>query len=173
MLEKKKNKTITLKAKDVDWNSVAARLIKFREMVGLDNKMFADMIGLRASDVSSYESGRNRKSFGSILQICVRCRLSARWLLTGKGQPFRRFKEPPVVDPFAVDKGPGMRRSNIRKETEEGIMDKEMLDFVLALNKLKTKNHKPFATSSEIFQLIHFLGYRKVAHQSLHIDLKE
>jgi hypothetical protein len=67
-------------------------------------------------------------------------------------------------------RGPGRRRSDLRRAAEEGEMSDEILEFVMAVDEYKRTNNKPFPTWSEVFELIKFLGYRKVAEQAGHIN---
>ena len=64
---------------------------------------------------------------------------------------------------FDLKRGPGRRRSDIRKAAEEGHMSDEQFDFLLAIDEYKRKNSKPFPTWTEVFDVIQALGYRKVA----------
>ncbi len=67
-------------------------------------------------------------------------------------------------------RGPGRRRSDLRREAEEGEMSDELLEFVLAVDEYKRKNNRPFPTWSEVYEIIRYLGYRKVADKGTHID---
>ena len=67
-------------------------------------------------------------------------------------------------------RGPGRRRSDTRREAEEGHMSDELLEFVLAIDDYKRSNNKPFPTLSEFFEVIRYLGYRKVEERGEHID---
>ena len=67
-------------------------------------------------------------------------------------------------------RGPGRRRSELRRAAEEGEMSDELLAFVMAVDQYKRVNNKPFPTWSEVFELIKYLGYRKVADQAGHIN---
>lgn len=67
-------------------------------------------------------------------------------------------------------RGPGRRRSDLRREAEEGEMTDDLLEFVLAIDEYKRINSRPFPTWSEVFEVIRYLGYRKVAAQGEHID---
>ncbi|NLX15136.1 MAG: hypothetical protein GXY44_16005 [Phycisphaerales bacterium] len=67
-------------------------------------------------------------------------------------------------------RGPGRRRSDLRREAEEGEMTDDLLEFVLAIDEYKRVNSRPFPTWSEVFEVIRYLGYRKVADQGEHID---
>ena len=67
-------------------------------------------------------------------------------------------------------RGPGRRRGDIRRQAEEGEMSDELLEFVMAIDDYKRLNERPFPSWSEVFEIIQYLGYRKVAEQGEHID---
>ncbi len=67
-------------------------------------------------------------------------------------------------------RGPGRRRSDVRREAEEGEMTDDLLEFVMAIDEYKRINSRPFPTWSEVFEVIRYLGYRKVAARGEHID---
>lgn len=67
-------------------------------------------------------------------------------------------------------RGPGRRRSDTRRVAEEGEMSDELLEFVLAIDEYKRVNSRPFPSWSEVFEVIRYLGYRKVAEKGKHID---
>lgn len=60
-------------------------------------------------------------------------------------------------------RGPGRRRSDDRRAAEEGEMTDEQFAFVMAIEEYKQVNGRPFPTWTEILDVIHALGYRKVA----------
>lgn len=49
-------------------------------------------------------------------------------------------------------------------------MNEELLEFVMAIDDYKRANERPFPSWSEIFELIHYLGYRKTAARGEHIN---
>ncbi len=49
-------------------------------------------------------------------------------------------------------------------------MSDELLEFVMAIDEYKRLNSRPFPTWSEVFEVIRYLGYRKVAGKGQHID---
>ena len=67
-------------------------------------------------------------------------------------------------------RGPGRRRSDLRRSAEEGEMDQELLEFVMAIDDYKRANQRPFPSWSEVFEIIQYLGYRKVATRGEHIS---
>ncbi len=60
-------------------------------------------------------------------------------------------------------RGPGRRRSDMRKAAEEGYMSDAQFEFLMAIDEYKRKNSRPFPTWTEVFEVIKALGYRKVA----------
>ena len=60
-------------------------------------------------------------------------------------------------------RGPGRRRSDDRKAAEEGEMTDEQFDFVMAVDRYKRVNSRPFPTWTEVLDVLHALGYRKTA----------
>jgi len=60
-------------------------------------------------------------------------------------------------------RGPGRRRSDERRAAEEGEMTDEQFEFLMAIETYKKVNKRPFPTWTEVLDVIHALGYRKVA----------
>ncbi|OPX25057.1 MAG: hypothetical protein B1H04_00850 [Planctomycetales bacterium 4484_123] len=60
-------------------------------------------------------------------------------------------------------RGPGRRRSDQRRAAEEGEMTDEQFEFIMAIDRYKRVNKRPFPTWTEVLDVIHALGYRKVA----------
>lgn len=67
-------------------------------------------------------------------------------------------------------RGPGRRRSDVRRSAEEGEMSDELLEFVMAVDDYKRANDRPFPSWSEVFEIVHYLGYRKVEERGAHIN---
>ncbi len=67
-------------------------------------------------------------------------------------------------------RGPGRRRSDVRRSAEEGEMNDELLEFVMAIDDYKRANDRPFPSWSEIFEIVQYLGYRKVEKRGAHIN---
>lgn len=67
-------------------------------------------------------------------------------------------------------RGPGRRRGEVRKAAEEGEISGELLEFIMAIDEYKRINERPFPTWSEIFEIVQYLGYRKVASVAEHIN---
>ncbi len=67
-------------------------------------------------------------------------------------------------------RGPGRRRGEVRKAAEEGEIGGELLEFIMAIDEYKRVNERPFPSWSEVFEIIQYLGYRKVAPCAAHIN---
>ncbi len=67
-------------------------------------------------------------------------------------------------------RGPGRRRGEVRRAAEEGEITGELLDFIQAIDEYKRINERPFPSWSEVFEIIQYLGYRKVASTASHIN---
>lgn len=64
---------------------------------------------------------------------------------------------------FDRRRGPGHRRTPERRAAEEGQMNEEQFEFLMAIDQYKTANQRPFPTWTEVLEVIKALGYRKVA----------
>lgn len=64
---------------------------------------------------------------------------------------------------FDRRRGPGRRRTDERKSAEEGHMTDEQFEFIMAVDRYKKENQRPFPTWTEVLEVIKALGYRKVA----------
>jgi hypothetical protein len=67
-------------------------------------------------------------------------------------------------------RGPGRRRSDSRRSAEEGELNEEQFQFVLAMDEYKRANKRPFPSWTEVLEVIKYLGYRKVAEVGQHVD---
>ena len=67
-------------------------------------------------------------------------------------------------------RGPGRRRGEVRRAAEEGEISGELLEFIMAVDEYKRINERPFPSWSEIFEIVQYLGYRKVAPCAQHIN---
>lgn len=70
-------------------------------------------------------------------------------------------------------RGPGRRRSDDRKAAEEGEMTNEQFEFVMAIETYKKVNKRMYPTWTEILEVMRQLGYRKVEHRTIKLDIPE
>ena len=78
----------------------------------------------------------------------------------------RRRRDVPVKVDRRKDldrrRGPGIRRDENRRAAEEGEMTDEQFEFVMAVDRYKRANKRPFPTLTEILEIIKALGYMKI-----------
>jgi len=67
-------------------------------------------------------------------------------------------------------RGPGRRRGEVRRAAEEGEITGELLEFIMAIDEYKRINERPFPSWTEVFEIMQYLGYRKVAARAEHIN---
>jgi hypothetical protein len=60
-------------------------------------------------------------------------------------------------------RGPGHRRTPERRAAEEGEMNDEQFEFLMAIDQYKRANQRPFPSWTEVLEVVKALGYRKVA----------
>ena len=70
-------------------------------------------------------------------------------------------------------RGPGRRRTDDRKAAEEGEMTNEQFEFVMAIETYKKVNKRMYPTWTEILEVMRQLGYRKVEHRTIKLDIPE
>jgi hypothetical protein len=103
-----------------------------------------------------------------------RCGLERRQLATeaaGYKGPERRVIQDRREDTgLERRRGPGRRLSDTRKSAEEGEMNGEQFEFVMAIEAYKKVNRRLYPTWTEILEIMHQLGYRKVAHREINLD---
>lgn len=67
-------------------------------------------------------------------------------------------------------RGAGIRRSDDRRSAEEGEMSEYQFEFIMAIDTYKRVNKKMYPTWTEILEIIHQLGYRKVEPRKIQLD---
>jgi len=67
-------------------------------------------------------------------------------------------------------RGPGRRRPDERRTAEEGEMNSEQFEFVMAIETYKKVNHRLYPTWTEILEIVQQLGYRKIVHRDIDLD---
>ena len=91
---------------------------------------------------------------------------------TGPERRQRRDRRQVVDRRAGMDRrrGPGRRRGEVRRAAEEGEITGELLEFIMAIDEYKRINERPFPSWTEVFEIIQYLGYRKVAAKAEHIN---
>ncbi len=67
-------------------------------------------------------------------------------------------------------RGPGRRREDDRRSAEEGEMNAEQFEFVMAIEAYKKVNHRLYPTWTEVLEVLQQLGYRKVAAREIRLE---
>lgn len=67
-------------------------------------------------------------------------------------------------------RGPGRRRADDRREAEEGEMNTEQFEFIMAIETYKKVNKRLYPTWTEILEIVRQLGYRKIKPRDMHLD---
>ena len=67
-------------------------------------------------------------------------------------------------------RGPGRRRSDFRKSAEEGEMTGEQFEFVMAIEMYKKVNKRLYPTWTEVLEVLHQIGYRKVLPREIKLE---
>jgi hypothetical protein len=90
---------------------------------------------------------------------------------SGYNGPDRRSSEDRRQDTgLERRRGPGRRLSDDRKSAEEGEMNSEQFEFVMAIEAYKKVNRRMYPTWTEILEVLQQLGYRKVAHREINLE---
>lgn len=62
------------------------RILKVREICGLNQEAFAERLGITKSAISGYETGRREPTMQIIKAICREFNINESWLQTGNGE---------------------------------------------------------------------------------------
>jgi hypothetical protein len=89
---------------------------------------------------------------------------------SGYTGPERRVAERREDTGLERRRGPGRRRSDDRKSAEEGEMNSEQFEFVMAIETYKKVNRRLYPTWTEILEIVNQLGYRKVEHREIQLE---
>jgi hypothetical protein len=89
---------------------------------------------------------------------------------SGYDGPERRNEEERRGTGLERRRGPGRRLSDDRKSAEEGEMTGEQFEFVMAIQTYKKVNKKMYPTWTEVLEVMHQLGYRKVFPRELNLE---
>ena len=81
-----------------------------------------------------------------------------------QAERIRHFGKKPhdPENPFDIESGQGVRRPQWLKDAQEGALDDEQFEFLMAIDNYKKANQKPFPTWSEVLFVVKQLGYRKI-----------
>ena len=89
---------------------------------------------------------------------------------TGYTGPERRADDRRDDTGLERRRGPGRRRADDRREAEEGEMNLEQFEFIMAIETYKKVNKRLYPTWTEILEIVRQLGYRKVLPRTVHLE---
>ena len=67
-------------------------------------------------------------------------------------------------------RGPGRRLSDVRRCAEEGEMQEDQFEFIMAIETYKKVNKKMYPTWTEVLEVVRQLGYRKVKSRDVNLQ---
>lgn len=149
-----------IRGDNVNWIALGKRFKNFREAMCLSVSEVAQTLKVADSVVDYLEKG-DRKSTNIIWHLSIQWDLSLNWLLNGLGKPHDPDPLELMPETLIVQKGVGIRRSFTRAQAEGGEFTDHILEFVMAIDKFRSKNHVPFPSSTQLYEVITALGYRK------------
>lgn len=147
---------------NINWGSVGRRIKYFREKSCITHVELSRKLGWAESTLISFESGTgDRQSTNNIWHLSNTLNLSLNWLLNGIGAFCDQ--DPPELLPetLLITQGAGIRKTVFRSEAEDGAYSNECLEFVMAIDKFKTRNNLPYPRWTQIYEIMMALGYRK------------
>ena len=148
-----------MKPTEINWKLFAKKLTKYRVSLGLDRRQMARKLNVSNRHLSFFEGGLERKKFGAFFELCKYCQIDPLSVMNSN-----------LPHPLKVRKGAGIRKTDIRKNAEDEVMNDDMIVFVMCVDDFKRKNKKNFTAISEIYQLVLYLGYRKVVPKAEDIN---
>ena len=86
------------------------------------------------------------------------------------GPERRTGKERRVDTGLERRRGPGRRLADDRREAEEGEMNVEQFEFIMAIETYKKVNKRLYPTWTEILEIVRQLGYRKVETRTIQLE---
>ena len=89
---------------------------------------------------------------------------------SGYTGPDRRMAERRIDTGLERRRGPGRRLADDRREAEEGEMNLEQFEFIMAIETYKKVNKRLYPTWTEILEIVRQLGYRKVLPRNIHLE---
>lgn len=146
-----------------DWKGIGTRIKGYRLIKNLTEQDLAERLGTSLGTIKHLEEGKNFKSQNIIWDFIHVENVSIRWLYKGEGD--YHSDDPPEYLPCTIvhERGRGIRRSDVRRDAEEGSFSGDPLEFICAIDSYKQMNRKPFPSWTEVYELFLSLGYRKVA----------
>ena len=123
-----------------------------------------------APNKRTFVPGENRRKD----RVDRRCGLERRQLTAEAagytGPENRTGKERRQATGLERRRGPGRRLADDRREAEEGEMNIEQFEFIMAIETYKKVNKRLYPTWTEILEIVRQLGYRKTQARAMHLE---
>jgi len=155
--------TKDIRGENINWIDSGKRFKEFREACCMSQLEAAQEIDLSESQLATFEAGyeSDHKATNIIWNICFKWNLSINWLLNGLGNPHDPDPVELMPETLISQKGAGILKNNTRKEADAGSYSDHILEFVIAIDKFKSKYQISFPPLTQIYEIVMALGYRK------------
>lgn len=110
-------------------NEIGERMKRIREEIGLNQKDFADALGISAPTLSGYESGGSKPTFEVLVKLSEQYKINVYYILFGKGDMF----ENPLLE-FLInmeEKDLAVKAEHIRKFLEDFGKSRQLQYYLL------------------------------------------
>ena len=122
------------------------------------------------TDKRAFVSGENRRKSGVDRRSGMERRQKTAEASHYMGPERRTGIERRVDTGLERRRGPGRRRADDRREAEEGEMNVEQFEFIMAIETYKKVNKRLYPTWTEILDIVRQLGYRKIQPRIIHLE---
>jgi transcriptional regulator with XRE-family HTH domain len=112
--------------------SMGERFRELRTSLGLNQKGFADRLGISQTYVSSIENGKEIPSTSLIKLMCMKTNMSENWLVNGIGSPFNK------IEYTTEDKSIIEDYESLRNRLDKTISNLSKTDLVNAVNAFRS-----------------------------------
>lgn len=133
-----------------------SRLQQFLELENLTPARLADMLGVQRSGLSHILSGRNKPGYDFINKLLSKFpAISADWLLTGKGKPYKEMNNFSSQDaPTFPQPSPSNNPSNNQSYNEKRLINQSYNNKQLINQPYNSKqsSDQPILNTSEVFE---------------------
>ena len=153
-----------IKPENINWGVIGVRVKQYREQLGLSQSEADEELDLRSNTIKCLEGLKyeDRKTVNVIWRIVQGWNLSVNWLLNGEGDFYDADPIELLPETLLIEKGAGIPRSRSRAAAENGRHGDLVMEFIIGVDKFKSRNEISFPTWSQVFEIILALGYRKV-----------
>lgn len=153
-------------AKTLNWESLGNRVFSARNEKNISTLELAAQCGVPESVIKNIERGKEYSSMNQLTEIIRVLKINPEWLIYGKGNK-DDFNVNNLPETVIIKRAAGLRKTLGNHANEEGQCTGDVFEFILAVEKYKQANNKPFPALSEIYDILLKLGYRKTEDQTI------